>query len=94
MFSFFDHLHEISAQKKYSKRFFFSSFYSKMSFYSPHFSAKLDEYYESQLVYRLYQKWKLKFDRKKSENEKNLQIEAIQKRILVIYFYENWKHGK
>jgi hypothetical protein len=42
----------------------------------------------------LYQKWKLKFDRKKSENEENLQIEAIQKRILVIYFYENWKHGK
>ncbi len=22
-----------------------------------------------------------------------MQIEAIQKRILVIYYYENWKHG-
>ena len=94
MFSFFNYLHKISTQKNVQKGFFFVYLILRQKIlYDFLFLAKLDEYYESQLVYRLYQKWKMKFDRKKSENEKNLQIEAIQKRILIIYFYENWKHG-
>jgi len=56
--------------------------------------VKLKEYWESQLVFRTYQTWMLKFKKRKLEIAQERQIEQFKERYLMARTMQTWKNGK
>lgn len=55
---------------------------------------KLDEYAESQLVYRIFQTWYQKFETRVKLNELESDIVEFRDRFLVARVFNYWKSGK
>jgi hypothetical protein len=55
---------------------------------------KLKEYCESQLVFKTYQTWVAKFNKRKLEIEQESQIERFKQRFLMAHTMQTWKRGK
>ena len=55
---------------------------------------KLNEYAESQLVYRVYHTWVERYNQKKKINELDEQVDQFQKHFLLARVLEYWKSGK
>jgi hypothetical protein len=56
--------------------------------------GKLDEYYDSQLIYRTYQTWMEKHRIRLEVNNFNKQIEHMQDRFVLARVFEEWKYCK
>ena len=54
---------------------------------------KLNEYAESQLVYRIYHIWLGKYELKKKSNENDLQIEFFREKFRKARILDVWKQG-
>lgn len=55
---------------------------------------KLKEYYESQLVYRIYHTWVNKYEMKKKTYQLEDVIENFKNRYLEARVFQYWKSGK